>query len=157
MISSAIKVFGYLFCSQSRHAVEQIVKRTVIWDAMALMWIHCNYNVAKRDFGITNDFVSKLGIWKIPLLSLMACCWVKYESIVVSEQIVERTMIWDVVALMWSHCNDNAAKCDFGITNDYVFNERVLMFPLLLASICRWTNNRMAGDLTLRDAHVGSL
>ena len=58
MISSANKVFGYLFCSQSWHAVEQIVKRTVISDAMALIWSRCNDNAAKRDFGITNDYVS---------------------------------------------------------------------------------------------------
>ena len=94
MISSAFKVFGYFFCSQSWHAVEQIAKLTVIWDPMALIW---------------------------------------------------------------SHCNDNAAKCDFSITNVYVSIERVLMFPLLLARICRWTNNWVGGDLTLNDTHVGSL
>ena len=80
----------------------------------------------------------------------------KSESIVVSEQIVERTVIWDAMTLMWSHCNANAAKCDFGITNDYVFNERVLMYPLLLARICHWTNNRVAGIwhfMTLKWGH----
>ena len=81
----------------------------------------------------------------------------KSESIAVSEQIVERAVIWDAMALMWSLCNDNAAKCDFGITNDYVFNERVLMLPLLLAKICRWTNTRVTGDLPLIDAHIGPL
>ena len=94
IFSSAIQMCGCLFCSQSWHAVEQIVNRTVIWDAMALMW---------------------------------------------------------------SHCNGNAAKCDFSITNDYVSIERVLMFLFLLARICCWTNNRGAGDLTLHDAHVGWL
>ena len=38
------------------------------------------------------------------------------------------------------------------ITNDYVSNERVLVFPLLLARICRWTNNRLAGNLKQHDA-----
>ena len=36
MISSPIEVLGYFFCSQSWHAVEQIVKRTVISGAMTL-------------------------------------------------------------------------------------------------------------------------
>ena len=73
------------------------------------------------------------------------------------EQIVERTVIWDAMALMWTPCNNNAAKCNFGITNDYVSNQRVLMFPLLLVRICCSTNNQVAGDLTLHDAHVVSL
>ena len=30
------------------------------------------------------------------------------------------------------HCNNNATKCDFGITNDYNSNERVWRFALLL-------------------------
>ena len=58
MISPSIKVFWYLFCSQQPgHAVELNVKRTVIWDATALMWSHCNDNAAKHDFSISNDFV----------------------------------------------------------------------------------------------------
>ena len=57
MISSQITQFDFFFCCQPWHAVKQIVKRTVIWDAMALMWSHCNDNAAKLDFGITNDFV----------------------------------------------------------------------------------------------------
>ena len=50
MISSPIKVFGYFFCSQSWHAVQQIVKRMGIAGAMMLVCRHCNDNVAKRDF-----------------------------------------------------------------------------------------------------------
>ena len=73
------------------------------------------------------------------------------------EQIVKRTVIWDAMALMWIPCNDDAANCDFGITNDNVSNQRVLMFPLLLVRIWCSTNNRVAGDLTLHDALVVSL
>ena len=50
IISSPIKVFGDFFCSHPWHAVEQIVNRTVISDAMMLVCRHCNDNVAKRDF-----------------------------------------------------------------------------------------------------------
>ena len=73
------------------------------------------------------------------------------------EQIVKRTVIWDAMVRVWSHCKDNVAKRDFGITNDYVSNERVLMFHLLLVRICRWTNNKVAGDSTLHDGHMRSL
>ena len=57
MISSPIKCLDISFALG--HAAEQIGKWTVISDAMALMWSHCNDNVAKRDFGITNDFLRK--------------------------------------------------------------------------------------------------
>ena len=50
MISSSIKVLGYFFCSQSWHAIEQIVKWTVTLGAMMLVCRHCNNNVAKGDF-----------------------------------------------------------------------------------------------------------
>ena len=43
--------------SLPRYDVEQEVDRPVIWNAMTLMWRHCNNNVSKRDFGIANDFV----------------------------------------------------------------------------------------------------
>ena len=66
MISFPIEMCGCFFCSQSRNAVEQIVKRTVIWDAMAPMWSHCNDNAAKRDFGITNDYVSNDSVLRFP-------------------------------------------------------------------------------------------
>ena len=72
------------------------------------------------------------------------------------EQIFKRTMIWHAMALVWSHCNDNTAKCNFGITNDCVSIKRVFMFPLLLARICRSTNNRVDGDFTIHLAHNAS-
>ena len=49
IISSQIKVFGYLFFFQSWHAVEQIVKRTVISDVVMLLCHNCNDNVTKHD------------------------------------------------------------------------------------------------------------
>ena len=79
--------------------------------------------------------------------SVMTCRWANCQA----------DCDWDAMALMWIPCNDNAAKWDFGITNDYVSNQRVLMFPLLLVKICCSTNNRVAGDLTLHDALVVSL
>ena len=47
IISSPIKVFGYFFCSQSWHAIEQYVKRMVISNAMMLVCRYCNDNVVK--------------------------------------------------------------------------------------------------------------
>ena len=58
MISSSIKVLGYFFCSQSWHAIEQIVKWTVTSGAMMLVCHHCNDNVAKRDFSNGNTRAS---------------------------------------------------------------------------------------------------
>ena len=40
-----------------RYDVEQEVDQPVIWNIMSLMWCHYKYNVSKRDFSITNDFV----------------------------------------------------------------------------------------------------
>ena len=37
-----------------------------------------------------------------------------------SEQEVERPVIWNVVTIMWGHCNNNATKGGFGITNEIV-------------------------------------
>ena len=118
----------------------------LIWDTMALIWTPCNDNAAKCDFGNTNDFVPNENVWMflllchdMPLSKLSSGLW------------------FGTPWLMWTPCNNNAAKCDFGITNDYVSNQRVLMFPLLLVRICCSTNNQVAGDLTLHDAHVVSL
>ena len=66
-------------------------------------------------------------------------------------------MIWNVMMVMLRHCNKNATKHDSGITNDYISNERVWRFPLLLASTYFWTNIRVAGDLKYHGAHVASL
>ena len=121
-----------------RYAVD----RPVIWNVMSLMWRHCNNNVV-------------LQMISFPIK--MCGCFFCSQSWHAVEQIVKRVVIWGAMALMWSHCNDNAAKRNFGITNDYVSSERVLMFPLLLLGICRWTNNRVAGHLTHHDAHAGSL
>ena len=41
------------------------------------------------------------------------------------EQEVERPVIWNVMTIMWRHCNNNASKGDFGITNDYVSSKRI--------------------------------
>ena len=204
MTSFSIKMHGCFFCSQSWHAVEQIIKRTEISDAMAFRWSHCNDNAAKRDFGITSDNVSNERMLMFSLLLARICCWtntqvagettwhscgvtvitmlqneisvlqmisspIKVFGIKVFgdfscsethhavKEIVNRTVIWDAMALIWSHCNDNAGTCDFCITSDYVSIEKVLMFALSLARICRRTNNRVVGDLTLHEAHVGSL
>ena len=46
---------------------------------------------------------------------------------------VEWPVIWNVMTAMLRHCNNEATKRDFGITNDYISNERVWGFPLLLA------------------------
>ena len=37
-----------------------------------------------------------------------------------AEQEVERPVIWNVVTIMWGHCNNNATKGGFGITNEIV-------------------------------------
>ena len=36
---------------------------------------------------------------------------------------VEGPVIWNVMTAMLRHCNNNDTKRDFGITNDYIFNE----------------------------------
>ena len=38
---------------------------------------------------------------------------------------VEGPVIWNVMTAMLRHCNNNGTKRDFGITNDYIFNESV--------------------------------
>ena len=38
---------------------------------------------------------------------------------------VERPVIWNVMTAMLRHCNNNATKRDFDITNDYISNENV--------------------------------
>ena len=99
MISSAIKVFGYFFCSQSWHAVEQIAKLTVIWDPMALIWSHCNDNAAKCDFSMSSP---------IKVFGYFFCS----QSWHAVEQIVKRMVISNALMLMCRHCNDNVAKRD---------------------------------------------
>ena len=46
---------------------------------------------------------------------------------------VEGPVIWSVMAGILRHCNNNATKHDFGITNDYISNDRVWRFAFLLA------------------------
>ena len=70
---------------------------------------------------------------------------------------VEGPVIWNVMAAMLRHCNDNATKRDFGITNDYISNERVWRFAFLSARTYCWTNIRATGDWKHEDAHVASL
>ena len=45
---------------------------------------------------------------------------------------VERPVIWNVMTVMWHFCINQATKRDFGITTEYISNERVWIFPLLL-------------------------
>ena len=73
-------------------------------------------------------------------------------TIQAAEQEVERPMIWNVVTIMWGHCNNNATKGGFGITNEIVWRSR-----LLLARTCCWTNSQAVCDVKYRNAHAASL
>ena len=69
-----------------------------------------------------------------------------------------RTVIWDAMALMWIPCNDNAAKCDFGITNDSVSNQRVLMKYTISVALIRLgvINTLTAKPMVCSEAAYGS-
>ena len=41
-------------------------------------------------------------------------------------------VIWNVMTAMLRHCNNKATQRDFGFTNDFISNERVWGFALLL-------------------------
>ena len=69
-----------------------------------------------------------------------------------AEQEVERPVIWNVVTIMWGHCNNNATKGGFGITNEIVWRSR-----LLLARTCCWRNSQAVCDVKYHNAHVASL
>ena len=90
----------------------------------------------------------------VSLFQVMACRLFGAKPL---PEPVEEPAIWNVMRAMLRHCNNNAAKRDFGITNDYISNERVWRFALLLARICYWTNSRATGDWKHQDAHVASL
>ena len=70
---------------------------------------------------------------------------------------VEGPVIWNAMAAMLRHFNSNATKRDFGITNDYISNERMWGFALLIARACYLTNSPATGDWKHQDAHVASL
>ena len=126
------------------HAAEEIVKRTVIWDTMALVWSYRNDNAAKRDSRITNDYVSNEKKFMFPLLLA------RY----VVEQTIEWLRIWHFMTLLWGNCYNNALKRDFSITNDFVPNQDVWIFILLSVMAYYWAN---CGDFGRHDARVSSL
>ena len=70
---------------------------------------------------------------------------------------VDGQVIWNVMTAMMRHCSKSATKHDFGITSDYISNETVWRFALLLARTYYWTNSRVTGDWKHEDAHVASL
>ena len=78
----------------------------------------------------------------------MACCLSApslFSTKPLPEQ-VEGPVIWNVMSAMLHHCDNNATKREFGITNDYISSERVWRFALLLArAFCR-TNSQATGD-----------
>ena len=90
----------------------------------------------------------------VSLVQVMACHLFGAKPL---PEPVEGLVIWNVMAAMLRHCNNNATKRDFGITIDYISNGRVWRFALLLAWVCYWTNNRATGDWKHQDAHVASL
>ena len=73
------------------------VERPVIWNVMTAMLRHCNNKAAKRDFGITNDYISNGRVWRFALL-------LAGDAI---EQTVEQVVIGNIKTLMWRHCNNN--------------------------------------------------
>ena len=126
MILFPIKMRGNLFCSESWHAAEQIVKRTVIWGTMALMWSYCNDNAAKRDFGITNDYVSN-GCHDARVSSLM----IMMQN-AVSQTAQSRIGIGNFIMSGMIYCKWLGFQWDN------------LDVSLLLAMTC-WTNSRLNG------------
>ena len=91
----------------------------------------------------------------VSLVQVMACRLFGAKPL---PEPVKEPVIWNVMTAMLHHCNNNATKCDFGITNDYISNERLCKFALLsLASTRYWTNSRATGGWKHQDAHVSSL
>ena len=91
---------------------------------------------------------------EVSLVQVMACRLFGAKPL---PEPVEGPVIWNVMTAMLRHCNNYATKRDFGITNDYISNERVWRFALLLARTCYWINSRTTGDWKHHDAHVVSL
>ena len=90
----------------------------------------------------------------VSLVQVMACRLFDAKPL---PEPVRGPVIWNVMTAMLRHCNNNATKCYFGITNDYISSERVWRFALLLARTFSWTNSRGTGDWKHHDAHVASL
>ena len=79
----------------------------------------------------------------VSLVQVMACRLFGAKPL---PEPVEGLVIWNVMTAMLRHCNNSATKRDFGITNDYISNERVWRCALLLARQFYWTNSRATGD-----------
>ena len=96
-----------------RYDVEQEVDRPVIWNVMMLMWRHCDNNVSETQLRYYKWFCSQLKCVDISFA---------FSHDMPSSKLIKRTVIWDAMALMRSHYNENVAKRDFGITNDFFRN-----------------------------------
>ena len=171
--------------SQPWLAAEQEVERPVIWKVMTIMWCQCINNASNGGFGVTNDYVSSVRVYMVPLLLNRTCCW----------KTVEWPVIWNAMTVMLRHSNDNATKRDFGTTIDYIFNKsggvlllgyetpwffccvtvitilpnaisviQMINSPIrefrcffISAKICCWVNCQRVSDLGRHYAHVASL
>ena len=51
------------------------IEGPVIWNVMTAMLHHCNNNATKRDFGIINDYISNVRVWRFALLLARTCYW----------------------------------------------------------------------------------
>ena len=121
--------------SQPWLAAEQEVERPVIRNVMTIMWCQCINNASMAGFSITNEYISSVRVYMVPMLLTRTCCL----------KTVEWPVISNIITVMLRYSNNNAIKRDFGITNDYIFNGRVSGLPFLLARTCFWTNSQAAG------------
>ena len=102
-------------------------------------WRSCGVTVITTPFRYHKWLRLQWESVEVSLVQLMACRLFGAKPL---PEPVEGPVIWNVMTAMLRHCNNNATKRDFGITNDYISNERVWRFVLLLARTCYWTNSR---------------
>ena len=117
-------------------------------------WRSCGVTVITTPFQYYKRLRLQWENVEVSLVQVMACRLFGAKPL---PEPVEEPVIWNVMTAMLRHCNNNATKHDFGVTNDYISNERVSRFALLLARTCYWTNSQVTGDWKHHDAHVASL
>ena len=136
-------------CSALSHYLNQLKDR---WFEMS--WRPCCVTVITTPFRFYKWLRLQWERVDVSLVQVMACRLFGAKPL---PEPVEGPVIWNIMTAMLRHCNNNATKRDFGITNDYISNKRVWMFALLLARTCYWTINRATSEWKHQDAHVASL
>ena len=80
----------------ARTCCWKTVEWPVIWNVMTAMLRHCNNIATKRDFAITNDFISNERAWRFPLLIS--------SGIIHYKDYVSRERVWMFLLLLARAC-----------------------------------------------------